>query len=60
MARSLFTGEEVVDLLDRYDSDNNGPHDDGLDDIFFPGSYDELGFLEEEPEDERCVYKILS
>ena len=56
MARSLFTGE-VVDLLD---SDNDGPHDDGLDDIFFPGSDDELGFLEEEAEDERCVYIILS
>ena len=48
MARALFTGE---DLLDSYDSDNDGSPDDGLEEIFFLGSDDELGFLEEVPED---------
>ena len=29
--------------------------DDGLDDVFFPGSDDELGFLDVEEEDDRYV-----
>ena len=46
-------------LLDCEDSDDNGPYDDGLDEVFFPGSDDELGFVEEESDDERCVlYKM--
>ena len=37
-----FTGEEVLQLLDEDGEDG------GLDDTFFPGSDDELGFMEEE------------
>lgn len=40
-----FTGEEVIALLDT-DGD-----DGGMDDIFFPRSDDELGFLEEDEEE---------
>ena len=39
-------------LLDCDASDDDGPHDDGLDEVFFPGSDDEL---EEESDVERCV-----
>ena len=49
-SRALFTGEQVLGLLD---SDNEEDFDDGMDDVFFPGSDDELGFLEEEVEDEE-------
>ncbi len=42
-SRARFTGEEVLALLDE---------DGGMEDYFFPGSDDELGFLEEEEEDE--------
>ena len=42
-SRALFTGEEVLHLLE-CDSDDG----DCVDDIFFPGSDDELGFVEEE------------
>lgn len=42
-----FTGEEVIALLDT-DGD-----DGGMDDIFFPGSDDELGFLEEDEEEDE-------
>ena len=37
-----FTGEEVLQLLDEDGEDG------GLDDTFFPGSDDELGFMEED------------
>ena len=49
--RALFTGEEVLHLLDRDEDDAD------LDEIFFPGSDDELGFMEEEveTEDEKCI-----
>ena len=40
-SRARFTGEEVIDLLDRDGEDG------GLDDIFFPGS-EEFGFMEVE------------
>ena len=40
-----FTGEEVIAFLDT-DGD-----DGGMDDMFFPGSDDELGFLEEDEEE---------
>ncbi len=41
-SRVHLTGDEVLDLLDM-DGD-----DGGMDEIFFPGSDDELGFLDEE------------
>ena len=48
-SRTLYTGEAVVALLDIDGEDG------GMDDTFFPGSDDELGFLEEsessDPED---------
>ena len=44
-SRARFTGEEVVSLLDLEGEDG------GLEDEFFPGSDDELGFLEEEEDD---------
>ena len=40
-SRARFTGEEVIDLLDR------DGEDEGLDN-FFPGSDEEFGFMEEE------------
>ena len=52
-SRALFTGEQVLGLLDSDNSDNEEDFDDGMDDDFFPGSDDELGFLEEEVEDEK-------
>ena len=55
MAKTLFTREQVVQLLDSDDSDAEGLQDDRLDDVFFPGSDDDLGFLEELAEDENCV-----
>lgn len=45
--RALFTGEEVLHLLDCDEDDAD------LDEIFFPGSDDELGFMEEE--DVKCI-----
>ena len=48
-SRGLFTGEQVLDLID---SDNEDV-EDGFDEIFFPGSDDELGFAE--VEDDRFV-----
>ena len=43
MAEGLYTVEAVLDLLD------DVPDDDGeFEDIFFPGSDDELGLVEEE------------
>ena len=52
-ARGVYTGDEVVRLNDQdFEGDDL---DDGLDEVFFPGS-DELGFLEEEIEvDEEYV-----
>ena len=47
-SRTLFTGEQVLDLIDSDIED----FDDGMDEVFFPGSDDELGFAEEEIEDE--------
>ena len=52
-SRALFTGEQVLHLLDN-DSDDDG---DCVDDVFFPGSDDELGFVEEEV-DERYVKSV--
>ena len=48
-SRVLLNTQQVVDLLD---------HDDDmeLDDCFFPGSDDELGFDEVELEDEDTTY----
>ena len=48
--RSFFTGEEVLQLLDVDGEDG------GLNDTFFPGSDEELEFLEDESDtDERQV-----
>ena len=44
-SRTLFTGEQVLDLID---SDGGEDFDDAMDEVFFPGSDDELGFVEEE------------
>ena len=44
-SRQLFTGEEVIALLDVDGEDG------GMDDAFFPGSDDELGSLEEDVEE---------
>ena len=51
-SRTMFTGEEVLDLLD---SDVEEDFDDGMDEVFFPGSDDELGFAEEEIDGGRLV-----
>ena len=51
VCRALLSIQQVVDLL--------GDGDDGdfeLDECFFPGSDDELGFEEVELEDEDTVY----
>ena len=41
--RAIFTGEEVLHLLDRGE-------DGGMEDLFFPGSDEEFGMQEEECE----------
>ena len=46
-SRTLFTGEEVLNLLDSNVEEEN----DEIDEVFFPGSDDELGFAGEEIED---------
>ena len=46
-SKALFTGEQVLDLLD---SDIEEDFDDGMDEVFFRGSDDKLGFAEEEIE----------
>ena len=51
-SKALFTGEQVLDLID---SESEEDVEDGFDEIFFPGSDDELGFAEEEVEDDRFV-----
>ena len=59
-ARGLYTGDEVVRLLNDEDFEDDD-FDDGLDEVFFPGSDDELGFLEEEIEaDEEYVSLYVS
>ena len=40
--RAIFTGEEVISMLD------TDGEDGGMDDIFFPGSDEEFGMQEEE------------
>ena len=47
VCRSRFTGEEVIALLDVDGEDG------GIEDVFFPGSDDELGFLDEEEEEDE-------
>ena len=42
--RAIFTGEEVLSLLDTEREDG------GVDDVFFPGSDEEFGMQEEEIE----------
>ena len=42
--RAIFTGEEVLSLLDTEGEDG------GVDDMFFPGSDEEFGMQEEEIE----------
>ena len=50
-SRALFTGEEVLHLLDCDDE-----FDDADLDEIFPGSDDELGFMEEvETDDEKYI-----
>ncbi len=44
-SRQHFTGEEVLALLDM------DGEDEAMDGSFFPGSDDELGFLEEDDDD---------
>ena len=50
--RALFTGEEVLNLLDMEGEDG------GIDDHFFPGSDEEFGMQEEEIEMYMNYYKI--
>ena len=52
VSRALLSTQQVVDLLDHDDEDA----DFEMDDCFFPGSDDELGFEEVELEDEDEVY----
>ena len=52
-SRGLFTGEQVLHLLDAADSDEEAFDNN----VFFPGSDDELGFIEEEVEDELKFVK---
>ena len=52
-SRTLFTGEQVLGLLDSDDEDFH----DGMDEVFFPGS-DE--FEEEEIQDGERLVKNIS
>ena len=54
-SKALFTGDQVLDLLD---SDTEEDFDDGMDEVF-PGSDDELGFVEEEIENGGRLVKII-
>lgn len=54
-SRALFTGEQVLDLLQAGDSDGEELCDDSFDEVFFPGSDDELGFGEEVEDEFRFV-----
>ena len=55
MTARLFNGEEVLGLLDAEGED------DGLDEIFFPGSDEELWVSEESDQenDEQRYYNII-
>ena len=53
VSKALLSTQQVVDLLD--DGENG---DFELDECFFPGSDDDLGFEEVELEDEDTVYDI--
>ena len=53
-SRFLFTGEQVLHLLD---TDSDDELHDGLDEVFFPGSDDELGFMEQEY-NEKCIIML--
>ena len=58
-SRALFTGAEVLDLRYAAESDDEDLREDGVDGVFFPGSDDELGFVEEEVEDQpRLVVRL--
>ena len=48
LSRTLLSTQQVVDLLDDGDLE--------MDDYFFPGSDDELGFEEVELEEDETVY----
>ena len=59
VSRTLLSAQQVVDLL------NDGENDYELDECFFPGSDDELGFEEVELEGEEdtmygSVYSIIN
>ena len=47
--RAIFTGEEVLHLLDTEGEDG------GMEDLFFPGSDEEFGMQEEECEMYRRI-----
>ena len=51
LSRALLNTQQVVDLLD-----DGEDADFEMDDCFFPGSDDELGFEEIELEEEDTVY----
>ena len=51
LSRTLLSTQQVVDLLD-----DGEDADFEMDDCFFPGSDDELGFEEVELEEEDTVY----
>ena len=46
-SRLRYTGDEVLALFDTEGEDG------GLDDTFFPGSDEELGFLEDDSDEEE-------
>ena len=46
-SRTFFTGEQMLDLLD---SDVEEDNDGEMDEVFFPGSDNELEFVEEDGE----------
>ena len=54
-SNALFTGDQGLDLLDSDTED----FDDGMDDVFFPGSDNELGFVEEEIKNAGRLVKII-
>ena len=51
LSRTLLSTQQVVDLLD-----DGEDADLEMDDCFFPGSDDELGFEEVELEEDETVY----
>ena len=52
-SKTLFTGQQVLDLLDSYIEED---FNDGMDGVFL-GSDDELGFMEQEIEDGGWLVK---